>query len=983
MSPPAAWSFPPFRLDPVTCSLWRDDVLVPLPPKPLAVLAVLVAQAGQVVSKEALLDTVWSDTAVTEGVLKGCISQIRRVLGEAGMQARYIATVHGRGYRFSAPVTLVLAPAEVLAPEGPSAPPGSILPMPFRAGTPLLMVGREAELAQVHQWWAQARQGTRQVVFVTGEAGIGKTTLVDAFVAQVAPTAPVWIGRGQCLEQHGAGEPYLPLLEALSRLGRGADGQQLVAVLRQQAPSWLLQLPALMPEDAYEALQRRGGGVTRARMLRELAEAVEALTATRPVVLVLEDLHWSDGATVDWLAYVARRQEAARLLVLGTYRLTEAVVQGHAVHKTAQELQLHSQGHELGLEYFPEAAVAAYLARRLGTPQQPAGLVRALHQRTTGNPLFLTTVVDMLVRQGQLQEGGTSGEGGGDLAVRMGDVPDSLRQFIEQQLTQLSPDVQAVLEAASVAGKEFAVAAVAAAVAQAVEAVEDHCGALARQGQFLRACGTDIWPDGTVAERFGFLHDLYRETLYGRVPVGRRVRWHRQIGRRLEAGYGPQARELAAELAEHFVRGRDPERAVPYLRYAGESALQRGAAREAVIRFEQALAVVQQLPQRRDIIEQGIDLRLDLRYALHPLGEREWGFAYLCEAETLAQALGDQRRLAWISSYMTHYFWLMGDLDRAVAAGQRARTAATGLGDFGPQVTTNCYLGQVYCNLGEYRQAMDVLRENLTALKGSQRYERFGLSGLLSVISRYALARCLAEVGAFTEGIVHAEEGVHIAETVDQPYSRIIAYVALSFLSLRQGDFQRAIPMLERSLRLCQVENLPVLFSSIAYNLGMAYALAERSAEALPLLEQAVSRRQMTYYSHGMACLGEAYRLAGRMEDAMGCAQRALDLSQERKERGYQAWALRLLGEIAIHGDPPDIAQAKTHYQHALALAEELGMRPLMAHCHLGLGKVYSQMAQREQTHAELSTAIMLYRTLQMPFWCSQAEAARAQVPGQ
>ena len=169
------------------------------------------------------------------------------------------------------------------------------------------------------------------MVFVTGEAGIGKTTLVDAFVAQVVPTARVWLGRGQCLEQHGAGEPYLPLLEALGRWGRGPDGGQLVAVLRQQAPSWLLQLPALVPEDDYEALQRRGGGVTRERMLRELAEAVEVLTAMRPLVLVLEDLHWSDAATVDWLAYVARRREAARLLVLGTYRPVEALVQGHPV----------------------------------------------------------------------------------------------------------------------------------------------------------------------------------------------------------------------------------------------------------------------------------------------------------------------------------------------------------------------------------------------------------------------------------------------------------------------------------------------------------------------------------------------------------------------------------------------------------------------------------------------------------------------------
>lgn len=253
MSPLSSWSFPPFRFDPDTGSLWRDEQLVPLSSKPLAVLATLVAQAGQVVTKEALLDAVWPDTAVTEGVLKGCIRQIRRVLGETAGAAQYIATVYRRGYRFVAPVTLVPVLAEAAASASPSTPPGSSLPLPSRAGAAPLMVGREVELAQLQQWWALTCQGARQVVFVTGEAGIGKTTLVDAFVAQVAPTAPMWIGRGQCIEQHGMGEPYLPLLEALGRLGRTPDSARLVALLHQYAPSWLVHLPALVPDAETEA----------------------------------------------------------------------------------------------------------------------------------------------------------------------------------------------------------------------------------------------------------------------------------------------------------------------------------------------------------------------------------------------------------------------------------------------------------------------------------------------------------------------------------------------------------------------------------------------------------------------------------------------------------------------------------------------------------------------------------------------------------
>jgi predicted ATPase len=324
------------------------------------------------------------------------------------------------------------------------------------------MVAREGELAQLQQHFGQALQGVRQVVFITGEAGIGKTTLVDAFVARVEAMAEVWIGRGQCIEQHGAGEAYLPLLEALGRLGRGPDGGRLIELLRRHAPSWLVHLPALVPASEIEALQRRAGGATRARMLRELAEAMEALTAERPLVLVLEDLHWSDVSTLDWLVYVARRRETAPLLVLGTYRPLEVAAAAHPVRAVTQELQLRGQGAELTVPYLPESGVAAYLAQRFEAPVRPAQLARVLHQRTGGNALFLVAVVDALMQQGQLQQDTSGWTLVGDLeAVAVG-VPTSVRQLLEQQFDRLPLEEQTLLEAASVAGVEFTAAAVAA-----------------------------------------------------------------------------------------------------------------------------------------------------------------------------------------------------------------------------------------------------------------------------------------------------------------------------------------------------------------------------------------------------------------------------------------------------------------------------------------------------------------------------------------
>ena len=979
-----SWSFPPFRLDLDTGSLWRDDTLVPLPPKAVAVLAALVAQAGQVVTKEALFAAAWPETAVTDGVLKGCIRQIRRALGERGRTARYIATVHWRGYRFCAPVTPVEAPGSGAVPDGRGAATAPHAPSPVVAASPAGLVGRAAELAQLQQRWAQACEGRRQVVFVTGEAGIGKTTLVDAFVAQLAATAAVWSARGQCIEHYGAGEAYLPLLEALGQLGRGPGGAHVVALLRQVAPTWLLQLPSLVPEAAHEAVQRRAGGAMRERMLRELAEAVEGLTAQRPLVLVLEDLHWSDYATMDWLALVARRRVDTRLLVLGTYRPADAIARTHPVRSLTQELQRHGQCTEMLLPYLPEAGVATYLAQRFDAAQFPAGIAHLLHQRTSGNAFFLVTVVEELVRQGLLTLQGEGWTLRGGLEAMAACVPESIRQLIEHQLAQTTPAAQEILAAASVAGAEFVAAAVAASLGQATADVEACCDALVRQGQFLQAGGSTEWPDGTVAARYRFVHDLYREVLYARVPVSRRVQWHQRIGTRLEAGYGPQARELAAELAEHFVRGRDLERAVQYLRYAGENAVQRGAPQEAVACFEQGLAVVQQLPQRRDTMAQAIDLYFDLRTALAPLGQLGRVLDCLRAAETLAEALEDQQRLGWVSTHMSFHCFMTGDPEGARVLGQRA--LATANGDMALQVVTNHHLSHACYVQGDYRQAMDLCRKNVALLAGDLRHERFGLSGLPAVLSRANLTWCLAELGAFVEGRTWAAEGIRMAEEAAHAFSLISACRGLGFLCLRQGNLQTAITALERGLRLCQDTDIRNWLPWLTSALGYAYALSGRVTEALPLLERAVEQsvalQLLVFHAELQVFLSEGYALAGRLDNALDVARRAYDRTQATGERCAQAWTLRLLGDIHTQHAPPAVEPAHAYYHHALTLAEALGMRPLMAHCHLGLGQVYAQMAQREQAHAELSAAMTLYRTMQMPFWCSQAEAARAQVPG-
>jgi tetratricopeptide (TPR) repeat protein len=483
---------------------------------------------------------------------------------------------------------------------------------------------------------------------------------------------------------------------------------------------------------------------------------------------------------------------------------------------------------------------------------------------------------------------------------------------------------------------------------------------------------------------YTFKHALTHEVAYGSLLQERRSVLHARIVEASERLYADRLPEQAERLAEHAFRGEVWDKAVAYCRQAGTKAYARSALREVVASFEQTLEALKHLPESRAMQEQAIDLRFDLRTALWQSGEIRQTLDYLREAATLAKALDDQPRLGRVSAYMCRYLREMGDHDGAVESGLHALAVAGTLGDFALQVMARHYLGVAYHTLGDYRRAMGLLRSNVESLTGELLRERFGLPGLPAVRSRDWLARCLAELGAFPEGIAHAEEAVRIAEAVDHPNNLVHAYLGVGLLSLRQGALSRAIPALERCLDLCRVFDIRLWFPETAAALGCAYACAGRVAEALPLLEQAEQRdaamETMGGHALRVGYVSEVYLLAGRMQEAVQLAGRALDLAHAHKERGYQAWALRLLGEIAAHQAPPEVEPAAHHYRQALALAEELGMRPLQAHCHLGLGTLYAKTGQREQARAELSTAIEMYRAMGMTFWLPQAEVVLAQV---
>lgn len=982
MAVPSRWSFGPFRLDPDNSCLWHGTREISLKPKTFAVLHHLVSHAGRLVTKEELFATVWPDTAIGDAVLKVCIGEIRKVIGDTARASQFIATVHRRGYRFIAPVTAVESTEAHHASSTLSeVPPSSHQPpeIPLR---PLLE--RDLVLHRLQVAFDQARAGVRQVVFVTGEPGIGKTSVVEAFTAQAAADPQLWVAYGQCVEHYGSGEPYMPVLEVLGRLCRGPGGMRLVALLRQQAPTWLVQMPWLLTAADRERLQQELQGATRERMLRELAELVETITADTPLILVLEDLHWSDYATLDLIALLARRRMPARLLIIGTYRPVEVIVHAHPLHAVKQDLQLHGYCMELPLMPLSEAAVAAYLLERFPGHGFPAAMAAWLQQHTDGNPLFLVTMAQALVEQGVLEERGGGWALQGEIEAIAVRVPESLRATIELQMSRLPPEAQRVLEAASVAGMEFSAAAVAAGIDTSVEVVETQCALLARHGQFIRPRSTETWPDGTVTECYGFVHALYHETLYARIPASRCVRWHRQIGARLEAGYGTQVRERAAELSGHFVRGRDTERAVRYLRYAGEQALQRSAYEEASTHFTRGLELLQTLPHTAGHTQEAIDLCLALRMTLHPLGEYERVLAYLRQAEPLATALNDGQRCGRIAAYMASCFRMLGDHKGAIAASQRALPAATN--DVALQVVAQHLLGQSYYSMGDFQRAQEFFHKNMALLTGERQFESFGLSYVPAVGALTYMVFCLAHIGEFAEALMHGATSLHLAEQAQHPMSLVFAHRGLCRVHSERGDFQQAIPMLERVIERCRGWHIRDGLPNDLSMLGYAYTLCGRLAEGLPLLEEAVAQSEAikTRYHQAIryARLSHGYLLAGRLAEAGVNAQHAFDLACTHGERPTEAWTLLLRGHLAAQSSPPDTAEAEAGYRQALTLADTLGMRPLLAHCHLGIGTLYGRTDCTEQARSELAAALALYRAMEMAWWSSQAETALAHLNG-
>jgi class 3 adenylate cyclase/tetratricopeptide (TPR) repeat protein len=838
-------------------------------------------------------------------------------------------------------------------------------------------VGREPELAALTQALEQAGTGHGQVVAMVGEAGVGKSRLV--YECLHSHRTQGWRVLEAASVSYGKATPYFPVIDLLKRYAQVDDHDDtrtirakvtghvltLDEALQETLPALLSLLDALPEASPFQQLdppQRRQ------RTLEALQRLLLRKSQVQPLLLVFEDLHWIDSETQALLDNLVERLPTAALLLQVSYRPEYQHSWGSKTYYT-----------QLRLGPLSPVRADELLQGLLGDDPILTPLKQLLIARTEGNPFFLEESVRALVETGVLV-----GEQGAYRLVKPLQelqAPATVQVVLAARIDRLPADEKRLLQTAAVIGTDVSWSLLQTIAELPEEALHSGLPHL-QAAEFLYE--TRLFPE----PEYTFKHALTHEVAYRSLLQERRRTLHARIVAALEAVGNDRLADQIERLAYHALRGEVWEKAVPYFHQAGARASARAAPREAVACFEQALVALQHLPDRRDTREQAIDLRLNLVSSLFSLGEHRQILAHLREADTLAVALGDQRRLGHVSAQMSNTLVAMGDNDRALTAGERALVLATALGDPLLLAEANTRLGHVYHTLGDYPRALDLLRQAVEALPEEWSREcfgeRVGIALSVSVTSHTFLLWSLAEVGEFTEGETRGEAGLRIAEAAEHLSSLIIACMGMGRLFLRKGDFHKAVPMLERGLRLCEIGNISTYFILIAAPLGYAYALSGRVAEALPLLEWVLeeANRSGFLYDHALyvAWLSEAYLLADHQEDALALAQRALDRSHEQQERGHEAYALRLLGEIATRRHPPDVIHAEAHYQQALALAEELGMRPLQAHCHLGLGTLYVRSGQRQQAQAALSAAIDLHRAMDMTFWLPQAEAALVQM---
>jgi len=838
-------------------------------------------------------------------------------------------------------------------------------------------VGRDAELDQLGRALQLAGQQRGQIVALVGEAGVGKSRLVHEFVN--SPRTADWLILVSNSVSYGHATPYLPVIELLRNyfqvkvrdstrsIHEKVAGKILALnnALLDIIPPLLDLLDALDEEHPFHALdplQHRQA--TYDAVIRLLLHEIEV----QPVVVVFEDLHWNDSLSIGLLNELAASATHSRLLLLVSYR------------PEYRDDWIGRANHcQLRLEPFGAEDLSQLLHALLG-PDPGLAVVRGfLEERASGNPFFAEEIVRALADTGVL--GGARGNYRLARPFSSVDVPPTVQAVLAARIDALPASEKHLLQEAAVIGHHVPFILLQEICGLPEDELRAHLDNL-QGAEFLYA--TQLFPDLQYSFKHAFTHDVtYRGLLRDR-----RRDTHSRVVEAIEKLYADRLGEQIDRLAHHAAGGELQEKAVHYLRQAGAKAAARSALADARAGFEKALAVLQNLPESQANLEQSFELRLELRPVLRQLGEGRHMLEHLRESQALAERLSDDRRLGRVCAFMTTVQATLNELDEALASGNRALEIARRLDDRTLGILAKSYLEQAHYYRGDYGRVIGLASENLAALPSEWASEYFGMAVPPSIFDRAWLILSLAEVGRFSEAMGHAAEAIRIAEPTQHAFTIGWVHFAESMLYLLKGDWAKARLLVENWIALLRTGNLAIHLpwavassASVLAHIGERSEALNRVSEGEELLNRQAAREIVGHRGWAYGALGRACLLLDRLDEARVLAHRSIETSQ--RQPGFSAHALHLLGDIASHPDrfDGDGESGAAHYREALGLAQQHGMRPLIAHCHLGLGRLYVRAGKSEQAEENLSIARSMYREMEMPFWLKQGEADPAAAP--
>jgi DNA-binding winged helix-turn-helix (wHTH) protein/tetratricopeptide (TPR) repeat protein len=1007
-----------FQLDLRAGELRKKNRQIRLQNQPFQILVLLLENAGEVVSQEQIQEKLWStDTVVEfEHSIGTALKKLRQALGDDAANPRFIETLSRRGYRWLVAVewdemSAAASGRSSVQVRDRGADPVPEAPSQERSPE-VRLAGREQELGKLKTGLEKMLSGHRQMVFVTGEPGIGKTALVDEFARQAARRVRgMHVARGQCVEGYGGKEAYYPVLEAVGQLCRDSGREAVVDTLATQAPTWLVQFPAVLKRQHRENLKREILGATRDRMLREIGDALETISSASPLLLILEDLHWVDHSTVDLISALARRRGPARIMLVGTYRPLDAEISEHPLTAVKQDLQVHQLCNEVAITPLNEDGVTEYLAADASEASLPEGFSALMHRHSGGNPLFMVAALEHLDERGLITRDQESWKLKVPLdKIDLG-VPQRLRRMIEAQIERLSTEQQRALEVASVSGVVFEASVTAAAAEMDADRLEELCEELSRRNHLVRWAGSQGAPDGAISLRYEFVHALYREVFYHRQAFGRRVKLHQRIGERLEPLYSGQKEVATIRLAYHFEAARDWARAVKYLLSAADTAGRRFEQRQATKTLEHALELVNKIPEAERaqpeieilrklaaIYSSSFDPRavdtfetLAARAAhyrladveVRALGDMAFPLAqfagldgYMRAVDRIADAIsrsgeGDTlKRAAWRSLYLSRRMtvgkWEAGDMEecRSVVAKLRAAGERHLLGEvrFGL-----CY---AYFNFSEYREALRSADEGLaTVLEGYE--ENPHLSWYYQTKAHLA-CMCFLFLGEWGEALREIKQRVEIVDKNGDRLSGAIARLQRTLVRLHAMDFVGAQQSVEAALPA--VTALPVARRTCLILAGSAEAGLgnhERALEHLltcrnemdehPLMNDWINRMPL------QQALVEVWLSKGDLVNAHVEAEEFLKVTLAVGEHTYQARAFEVHARLAIAARDLDRAQDFL----AKALQSMEGYEVPLAHwrVHATAFELHKLLGNHDlaESHRELSRATIMKLANSLP----------------